>query len=223
MMAAGTARGGFDAMRYTWLLVTSVSLCAPCLAQDSAVLAPDAMVDGRSQAEWSRRWWQWAGSFDNGDSPVADRTGRRCGLKQHGPVWFLAGTYGSHRVIRTCTVPHGRYVFFPLIHYVVMPDRADARLSCEQAVRTAREITDGAELVLDVDGRRVTGLARHRQASPACFDMGELTQPRFRVFPSASDGYYVMLAPLAPGKHSLNYGGMLPSMSQAVTYHLLVE
>jgi hypothetical protein len=45
----------------------------------------------------------------------------------------------------------------------------------------------------------------------------------FRVFPSAANGYYVMLAPLAPGKHVLNFGGALPSMGQAITYTLVVE
>ena len=53
--------------------------------------------------------------------------------------------------------------------------------------------------------------------------MGALAEPRVQMFPSAANGYYVMLRPLAPGKHVLNFGGMLPGMSQAVTYTLLVE
>ena len=32
-----------------------------------------------------------------------------------------------------------------------------------------------------------------------------------------------MLRPLAPGRHTLNFGGVLPSMLQAVTYTLIVE
>ena len=47
-----------------------------------------------------------------------------------------------------------------------------------------------------------------------------LVQP---VYPSAANGYYVMLRPLPPGRHTLNFGGVLPSMLQAVTYTLIVE
>ena len=34
---------------------------------------------------------------------------------------------------------------------------------------------------------------------------------------------YVMLRPLAPGRHTLNLGGVLPSMTRAVTYTLIVK
>ena len=32
------------------------------------------------------------GSFSQFDSPVADQTGKWCGLKHRGAVWFFAGT-----------------------------------------------------------------------------------------------------------------------------------
>jgi hypothetical protein len=43
------------------------------------------------------------------------------------------------------------------------------------------------------------------------------------IFPSAANGYYVMLRPLSPGKHVINFGGVLPSLSQAVTYTVQVQ
>ena len=43
------------------------------------------------------------------------------------------------------------------------------------------------------------------------------------AFPSAANGYYVMLRPLDPGTHTLNFGGVLPGMMQAITYTLHVE
>ena len=88
----------------------------------------------------------------------------------------------------------------------------------------AKDITDHPSyLVLDLDGRRIEDLARYRQVTAECFDMGARTEPRIRVFPSAANGYYVMLRPLSPGKHMLNFGGVLPGMSQAVTYTLIVK
>ena len=206
--------------------VLAASFLSPAAAQTRIAVPPSEHVAGMSQAAWSEAWWQWAGSFDQADSPVADRTGANCTLKQKGPVWFLAGTYGTRRTTRTCTVPRDKFLFFPLINYVVMPtiDTGPCGVCCPSFVRTARQITDGpSNLVLDLDGRRIDDLDRYRQATTQCFDMGALAEPKYRVFPSAANGYYVMLRPLSPGTHVLNFGGMLPGMSQAVTYTLLVQ
>lgn len=204
-----------------WFAVASANAAEPEIA-----VPPNQSVANISQADWSKAWWQWAGSFDSADSPVADRTGRNCQLKQHGPVWFLAGTYGTARTVRSCAIPRDRYVFFPLINYVVMPTAVQASCTscCASHTAAARSITDHPSyLVLDLDGQRVEDLIRYRQATTECFDMGALAQPSYQVFPSAANGYYVMLRPLSPGKHVLNFGGVLPGMSQAVTYTLIVE
>jgi hypothetical protein len=221
----GLGRAGIILLRLGLACAASCALPSTGVAQTEVLVPPDEPVANVSQAEWSRAWWQWAGSFGREQSPVADRTGENCHLKQSGPVWFLAGTYGTQRTIRTCTVPRGKHVFFPLINYVVMPRRGEACDSCcASRAETAKSATDHpSNLILDLDGRRIENLARHRQASAECFDMGALAEPKYQVFPSAANGYYVMLKPLSPGKHVLNFGGMLPGMSQAVTYTLLVE
>ena len=198
-------------------------LGAPGRAADSYLLAPGEAVAGKTQEVWSREWWQWAGSFDESVSPVADRSGAACASKQLGPVWFLAGTYETHRTVRTCKIPRGKHLFFPLINYIVMP-RHEGSLTCAAARTTAAGITDDvSNLVLDIDGERHAGLERHRQPTYSCFNLAEKAQPRYEIFPSAANGYYVMLRPLPPGTHTLNFGGMLPGMSQAVTYTLIVE
>jgi hypothetical protein len=207
----------------------ALTLCSALLAASTAcaqtdpTVPPRQSVEGRSQAEWSRAWWQWAGSFDRSASPVSDKTGALCDRKQSGAVWFLAGTYGTHRTVRTCRVPQGKYLFFPLINYVVMP-RAESAVSCLAVTSSAASMTnDVSALILDVDGVRVSNLVSYRQATPRCFDMGARKDPKVRVFPSAANGYYVMLRPLSPGTHTLNFGGALPDMLQAVTYTLEVE
>jgi hypothetical protein len=199
------------------------SVLTPINAQTSITIRPGESIAGTSQADWSKAWWQWAGSFGQMDSPIADMSGKNCHLKQSGPVWFLAGTYGTQRTVRTCTVPRDKYVFFPLINYVVMPS-SSASTSCASFARTAKEITDQPSvLILELDGRRVEDLATYRQVTRECFDMGALANPKYRIFPSAANGYYAMLRPLSPGRHVLNFGGVLPGLSQAVTYTLLVE
>jgi hypothetical protein len=84
-------------------------------------------------------------------------------------------------------------------------------------------VTDGVDwLIADLDGQRVADLKRHRQATD-CFDMGARAGTPYPIYPSAANGYYVMLRPLSVGTHELNFGGVLPSMTQAVTYMLIVE
>lgn len=209
-----------------WLYgaITSLLLSAIALnAHAETVVSPTQSVAGLSQAEWSQAWWQWAGSFDFKTSPVADRTGEYCHLKQTGPVWFLAGTYGTKRTIRNCRVPQGKYIFFPLINYVVTP-KPGKLISCSATTLEAERLTnDASALILEVDGIRVQNLITHRQATNQCFSMSTIDEPKYQVYPSAANGYYIMLQPLPPGVHTLNFGGALPSILQAVTYTLVVE
>jgi hypothetical protein len=202
------------------------SLAIPGLARSAGLdvlVSPKALVAGRSQADWSVAWWQWAASFDGADSPVADRTGAYCHLKQNGPVWFLAGTYGTRRTVRTCTVPRGKHLFFPLINYVYFVANPAVPPSCASVTLSAQRATEHpSALVLNLDGVDGSELSTHRQAT-SCFNIGALADPPQQIFPSAANGYYVMLKPLPPGEHELNFGGVLPSMSQAVTYRLIVK
>jgi hypothetical protein len=203
------------------ILISSLPVTAH--AEDNVIVPPDARVAGMLQSEWSKMWWQWAGSFDRSESPVADVTGERCNLKQSGPVWFLAGTYSQTRTIRTCKVPRDKYLFFPLINYVVMRP-VTRQVSCQAVMSTAKNITDNAStLLFEIDGVRTQNLTAHRQATIGCFDMGALTDQKYKVYPSAANGYYIMLRPLSPGKHVLNFGGILPGFAQAITYYIYVD
>lgn len=184
---------------------------------EASLIAPAEPVAGASQLEWSQRWWQWAFSFERARSPVADQTGQFCASRQSGPVWFLAGTYGTHRTERTCHVPAGKVLFFPLINYVTF--QGSPRRTCQALIRDAAELTDDpSALVLEIDGRRMEGLQLHRLAGQDCFSLvpGEPAD-------AATNGYYVALKPLARGTHSLNFGGILPTLAQAVSYTIVVD
>lgn len=204
-------------------LLIALSLISEAEAgNDSYIVPPDEIVSEKTQADWSRDWWQWAGSFSRSESPIADTDGSLCGNGQSGPVWFLAGTYGTSRTERTCSIPSGKYIFFPLINYVVMPRSNTA--TCESVRATAHRITDNpAVLLTDIDGVQLDNPEAHRQATNECFNMGARAVPEKDIYPSAANGYYVMLRPLDAGMYELNFGGILPSMSQAVTYTLHVQ
>ena len=205
------------------LLALAAVASSAFAAGESPLLPANQKVAGLDQATWSRSWWQWAVSFERPESPVADATGARCGARQEGPVWFLAGTYGSARTTRTCTVPSGKYLFFPLINFVAAQP-SDPSITCEDVVGAADENTQGvSNLVLRIDGQAQPGLELHRVTTQGCFDAGARTRPRSAIFPAAGNGYYVMLNPLAPGRHTLEFGGRLPAATQAISYTLDVK
>jgi hypothetical protein len=199
-------------------------VCLPCAAADSPLLAPDAKVDGISQAELSVQWWQWAAAFEYAESPISDRTGARCGAQQKGPVWFLAGTYESTVTRRTCTVPAGKYLFFPIVNYVVMPAQCGDCATCKDFSATARRITDKPTVLFAVlDGASLGKIEAHRFASPDCFNLAARSFGATPIEPSASNGYYLLLKPLPKGKHTLQFGAELPSLRQGLEYTLIVE
>ncbi len=159
----------------------------------------DTAVDSAGQARWSERWWQWVARFDAADVPYLDPDGRRCAQHQEqGAVWFLAGTDGNFDAVRSCKVPADRHLFVPLINWVVTAGPpGDAAWSCEQkraqAARFAEHVISGLVLL---DGRPVGEFKRMRVASQDCFSgPGGVS--------GASDGYWLMLKPLPPGKHQL--------------------
>jgi hypothetical protein len=206
-------------------LLASLSLAVVFIAGIShAAPASSMKVAGLSQQELTVRWWQWAASFDYPVSPVSDMTGERCAAGQEGEVWFLAGTYSSSATRRTCRVPAGKYLFFPLINYVVMPSNCSGCLNCEQATASAREITDDVMgLFAELDGNALPALEEHRVASAACFDLAARSHSPVKIEPTASNGYWLLLPPLAKGRHTLRFGGALPSLRQELIYTLTVE
>lgn len=202
-------------MRISLPLALLLSLALPVQAQ---LIPPAKPIAGASQEEWSKRWWHWALSFEDEDSPVADPDGKLCASGQSGPVWFLAGSYGSARTVRSCRIPAGKTLFFPLLNFIAFPPD-DEREACGSLMLRAESLTESpAALVLELNGKRFSGLEAHRQATRGCF----LVAPDDDA-PAAANGYYVALGPLKAGKYTLNFGGILPSLSQAVTYTLDVR
>lgn len=172
----------------------------------------------------SARWWKWGLSLPVEGHPFAGCPDPS-GAGQTGPVWFLAGQFGATEC--HITVPPGKKLFFPLANTECSSledppfhgDTAKEQRDC------AREHADGinsAGLFCEIDGTPVQNLASYRFVSP---------QFRFRaptpwifgttggIGTAVGDGYYLLLAPLSPGSHTLHFGGN----GIDSTYHLTVE
>ena len=204
-------------------LLTLPELAAMLLALNSTAFAKDISpipanesILGVTQVELTKNWWRWAASFPQNSGPIADRTGAQCGKGQRGDVWFLAGAYGSQRVTRTCHVPAGKTLFFPLINFVMYWQRPN--YDCKELILDAASATNRpSALILEIDGMRFFDLDSHRLATD-CFSLAPDRPPAV-----AANGYYIAIRPPSKGKHVFNFGGILPDITQAITYTIIVE
>jgi hypothetical protein len=198
------------------------------------VLPTNSNAYGNSYGEWSARWWQWVLSVPEATNPNLDTTGANCAQAQAGQVWFLAATFGGSAV-RDCTVPSGRFLFFPVLNTVF----GAATFDCEPTnpgvpcdVNTLRAAAAAAEdnpttLEASVDGVPLNNLSDYRVQSPVF----SLTLPTGAVFglpsgtfaPVVSDGYWLMLRPLSAGPHTIHFRAVSNTgFETEVTYHLTV-
>lgn len=197
-------------------------------------LAPDYRLEGQSMAELSAQWWQWAMSSPTQENPVEDATGEHCAVNQQGPAWFLAGGFGSSKIRRRCVVPAGKHLFFPAVNMVYYPKYEHSNVTCAEAQAGAALNNDSAlDVFLTIDGQPVADTQRYRVRTTDCFNVFARVPAQYGApdaFPSASDGYWFLLPPLARGEHVLKFGGRYVSgaddygnMVQDIEYRLVVE
>jgi hypothetical protein len=195
------------------------------------VIGPDEDPFGHSYSEWSTRWWQWAVSQPAATNPVLDQTGEFCAEGQRGHVWFLAGSFGPEPVTRSCTVPAGKALFVPVINnaFFAFPDdppEQRTKAFVREQARQGLPRDQAAGLSLVVDGRAVRRVERFYTESKFfsvevpdgnLFGLpeGTVVEPCFGV------GFYVMLAPLQAGTHTVQIDATAP-FAIDVTYNLTV-
>lgn len=171
---------------------------------------------GSSSSDYSAlaaRWWTWALSQPAPSNPLLDPTGARCANQQSGNTWYLAGTFGSGSVTRSCTVPAHTRLFFPVVNYVDCEFASDA-----VPVKTVRAFsafvqTGASNLSVVVDGQAVGPNVIEFEHS----DAFSFYLPADNVFgvgpglldPCADSGYYALLNSLQPGAHTVAFSGTL--------------
>ncbi len=183
----------------------------------AALATPAFAADDTSESfrELSAQWWQWALSIPAAVNPVSDTTGAHCMVGQRGPVWFLAGSTTGVPTVRTCTVPEGVPLFFPVINTVwINTPVCDALVLSVAELRAlaARDIDGATGLSVLLNNRPVTSLRRVRSevfatAFPLANLFGADCLAGLIHSPSVDDGYYVMLRSLPQGTHHLGIRG----------------
>lgn len=190
------------------------------------IYPPKSFIEGHSTAQLTAEWWQWAMSTPGDKNPVRDLTGVNCDLGQKGSFWFLAGGFGSSKIHRTCIVPKDKILFFPLINVVYYQRPDYPSYSCEEAKTSAKLTNEAAfDLFAEIDGINIKNLKQYRVSSDKCFDVFARI-PSYSSYPSASDGYWLLIKPLKKGRHTLKFGGKYNRSGQVIQdieYELIVQ
>jgi len=202
-------------------------------AQASPVVDPGHTVAGISQLDLSQQWWQWVVSIPTSGNPQYDIDGSLAQTNNNGPVFFVAGNFGAppyNPSERTFTVPAGKPLFFPVLNSAdfefrdVRPnciddptylDPAHTSLECALSFISPALEPDMVTIHATLDGQLelLTFFPSHRQTSTSFFDIdlpiGNVFGKDAGNYPgiAVSDGYWIALDGLSPGRHTLVFGG----------------
>ena len=187
---------------------------------DERIEPPGSVVHGKTIGEWTAALWQWVAAIPkDGNHPLADFDGADCAREQGEAVFFLPPSLFSiiindQPLPRTkCVIPCGKPILFPL-SWVLMwapgdcePDRM------QDCAALAGTYVDGVTIVeVTLDGTPILCPGDHRVISPV-FEFVLPPPPDRNVFDlqepltrkGVSDGHWIMLKPLSPGKHTIVY------------------
>jgi len=177
------------------------------------VFTPNSEPYNKTYGEWNQKWWEWAQIEPIESNPIHDPTGEKCAVNQVDPnVWFLAGTTGG-RVERDCTIPSSKAIFFPLLN-TECSTAEDPSLTTEEALRDCarNNAPDKARVVLkaSVDGQEIPDLEKYWTESSLynyTLTEGNIWGVAAGPTQEVAAGYYLMLRPLPPGTHVVQFSG----------------
>jgi len=228
------------------VLCAAIALSAPSA---SAAAAPVVIPpNDTSYNALAVAWWQYALSAPASVNPLTDGTGARCNEGQSGQVFFLVGAPFTGTANRACTVHGAKSLFLPLVNTIDFhtDDPFDkAKLLYENEylgnTRGGQGDLSASKLHASVDGSEIGNLDPRTTPFRACAlpvtgcspDDFSFGMPAANLFalpagtyrPALQDGYYLLLAPLPPGTHTISFGGNAffgGRFSQSITYKLNV-
>ena len=227
------------------LFVVALLVAAtPASAQphQARVFPPGAHPFGQSYSEWAADWWTWALAQPVDVNPILDPTGEDYAQGQQGRIWFLAGTGfgGPETVSRTCTVPKGAALVFPVLNQFAgwgTADPPEQRSEEFQRSQALPPMLAATYLSATVDGVAVEDVSRYLEESfvfrvvfPAdnIFGLDSSCSPSPMpdagcvVFPSVDAGYYLVTKRLNSGTHTIHFSGTTGDFTVDVTYTITV-
>jgi hypothetical protein len=218
------------------ILVLSISSPLSLLAYSDSinpgVFSKDSSPYDVPYNEWITRWWQWNMGMSKAEHPRDNYSAEKCTTNQNGSVWFLPDIL-TGKEERTCTIPAGKAILVPLLTGNCHNDGVPQPMNDQELRTCAMSGNEYGVISATLDGKTLKDLQNYRTQTPYY----SITVPQDNIFDnkpgkyrSISDGFFVFLEPLAPGKHDLR---LSTSVSNPVDsqynyaaeslYHLLIE
>lgn len=171
----------------------------------------------------SAAWWKYVLAQPDATNPLRDPTGAGCRDGQAGPVFFLVGSQIGPVKRTECSVPRGKALFFPMVNVVnfaTAPEETRSSLWDQLHIElgftaTALRAEIDGDLLVKANGpdsryRGCVGPDRACAFRSFSIDLPEgslFLLPAGTYRPAVADGYYVLVPPLKPGKHTIKFGG----------------
>ncbi|HET7882094.1 MAG TPA: hypothetical protein VFL55_14500 [Acetobacteraceae bacterium] len=204
---------------------------------------PDAVVDGKTIAEWTEDWWRWALQAPSDYSSLTSPLPRATHLNNDGKIFFIAGGPNA-----TITVPANTPILFPMINLFdtegpgiqeeipgfVERGGSFADMANEVADLFQNNIVDAHAKIMK-DGKTLLDVHSPESAKFAeesgTFAIGTPNRgsvlanlvpspldPSIANLPfTSSSGDWLMLGRLAPGRYTLEFGGTSNALSDPQT------
>jgi hypothetical protein len=216
-------------------VVLALVVAVPVASGETASIEKKPSPPGqlkKNLAHLTGEWWNWA-LQDPSPMEGSYSGGTQCEGEYVEGVLFLAGAVSADPVERTCTVPAGTPVLFPVVNVICSAAwPTDPRPYDECATRFTNETVDPPSTwYATLDGK---DLKRQRIASGLFQWTVESDDNPFGLdagtYEAGSDGLWVFLKHgLKPGEHTIVFGGMYEDTpfgtfeGARVTYHLTAE
>jgi hypothetical protein len=236
-----------------WIVMVVSIFLALTLAAPVAFGQPgQSSTASGASGKLAATWWQWALSEPADTNPLIGgyTGGPQCDGQllspTQGNTWFLAGSFGASAVERTCAVPAGTQLFFPVFNAAYLRVPTDPGDTEAHLFDQAHGYVDAAladrkfSMVVTVDGKAVPNKSIVRAeagvfSGESPFFVSETNPSGF--YEAVTDGLWVTLPALSKGEHTIAWKVSAPNadtdpftagvqkdfLPQDITYHLTVE
>ena len=182
---------------------------------DHVIFPSNSTLHGIPYKEWAAKWWIWWTGIPNDMHPVQKYPdAERCSVLQSGPVWYMPSAISGQGLMNyQCNIPQGKDIMFDLSGTECENGGVEGSMTDEELKVCAFNIdTPLNNIEMSVDGTRINVT---KLGAPLKTDFFNVTYPENPLtiwgpvkpgtYRALSEGYYLFLHDLPPGKHMVKY------------------